>query len=204
MKKNKQIILIGGAPTTGKSTVAKLLSKHLDIPWISTDQIRQILKSVAHINDYPGLFNTEGYTAEKFLTEYLSEQIVEMEFASGEETWMGVKNFIEDAYPWTGSYIIEGAGILPHLVSRDFKENLEIKPIFLIDEDADRIRDVVFNRGLWSSAKSYSDELKEKEVEWVQLFSHKVKNEASKYEYSLIEVSKKDSDFEKILGVLNI
>ncbi len=204
MEKNKQIILIGGAPTTGKSTVAKLLSKHLDIPWISTDQIRQILKSVAHINDYPGLFNTEGYTAEKFLTEYSSEQIVEMEFASGEETWVGVKNFIEDAYPWTDSYIIEGVGILPHLVSRDFKENSEIKPIFLIDEDADRIRDVVLNRGLWGSAKSYSDELKEKEVEWVRLFSHKVKNEANKYEYSLIEVSKKDSDFEKVLSALSI
>lgn len=204
MKKKKQIILIGGAPTTGKSTIAKLLSKHLDIPWISTDQIRQILKSVAHINDYPNLFETEGYTAEKFLTEYSSEQIVDMEIASGEVTWIGVKKFIEDAYPWTDSYIIEGVGILPHLVSNDFKENSEIKTVFLVDEDSDRIRDVVFNRGLWDSAKSYSDELKEKEVEWVQLFSHKLKSDANKYNYPLIEVSKKDDDFEKVLNVLNI
>jgi 2-phosphoglycerate kinase len=204
MEKNKQIILIGGAPTTGKSTVAKLLSKHLDIPWISTDQIRQILKSVAHVEDYPNLLSIENYTAEKFHTEYSPEQIAEIEFALGEETWIGVKKFIEDAYPWTDSYIIEGVAILPHLVSHDFKENLEIKPIFLIDENADRIRDVVFNRGLWSSAKSYSDELKEKEVEWVQLFSHKIKNEANKYGYPLIEVSKNDSDFKKVLKVLNI
>lgn len=34
------IILIGGAPTTGKTTLAKALSRVLGLPWISTDHIR--------------------------------------------------------------------------------------------------------------------------------------------------------------------
>jgi 2-phosphoglycerate kinase len=41
--------LIGGAPTVGKSTVAAALAAHLDLPWISTDQIRDILQSDAWI-----------------------------------------------------------------------------------------------------------------------------------------------------------
>lgn len=37
-----KIILIGGPQATGKTTLAKELSSRLDIPWISTDQIRTI------------------------------------------------------------------------------------------------------------------------------------------------------------------
>jgi len=35
----KKIILIGGAPTAGKSYVAEKIAKELGIPWISTDTI---------------------------------------------------------------------------------------------------------------------------------------------------------------------
>lgn len=88
----KQIILIGGAPTMGKSTIAVLLSKHLGLPWISTDQIREIMRTVASRKDFPKLFNPEGYSAERFLTEFSAEQIVNMEMDEGEDVWLGVKN----------------------------------------------------------------------------------------------------------------
>lgn len=204
MSKEKQIILIGGAPTTGKTTIAKLLSKKLDIPWISTDQIRQIMRSVATQKDFPNLFNPDGYAAERFLTEFSAKQIVDMEITQGEATWVGIKKFIEDAYPWTDSYIIEGVGILPHLVSKDFNSDKQINVVFLIDEDADRIRHVIFNRGLWDSAKSYPDNVKEKEVEWVKLFNHQIKSEAEKYNFPLVEVSKKNDDLETVLKALKI
>lgn len=204
MSNNKQIILIGGAPTTGKSTIANMLSKHLGVPWISTDQIRQIMRSVANRNDYLELFNPEGYdTAEKFHSEFSPEQIVEMEISQWKITWIGIKGFIEDAYPWTGSYIIEGSGILPSFVYDNFKDDLKIRPIFLIDEDTNRLRNVIFNRGLFGAAKSYSDEVKEKEVEWVKLFSEKIKEEAIACGYPLVEISKNDDDWEKILKILN-
>ncbi len=39
--------LIGGAPTVGKSTIAAPLAAHLNLPWISTDRIRDIMRTVA-------------------------------------------------------------------------------------------------------------------------------------------------------------
>jgi 2-phosphoglycerate kinase len=49
----RQIILIGGAPTVGKTSIAKLLSKHLGIPWISTDMIREIMRGTVDNEELP-------------------------------------------------------------------------------------------------------------------------------------------------------
>lgn len=199
---NKDIILLGGAPTTGKSTIAELLSKHLGIPWISTDQIRETMRTVADRKKFPKLFNPEGYDAERFLTEFSAEQIAVMELEQGEAVWPGIKKLIEDDYTWEKGFIIEGVALLPDLVAKNFKDNTHIKAVFLVDEDADRIRNVVFTRGFWDDANSYSDEVKEKEVEWVLLFSHKLKAEAGKYGYQSIEVTKNNNDLQAVLKAL--
>jgi 2-phosphoglycerate kinase len=201
---NKNIILIGGAPTTGKSTMAHLVAKHLGVPWISTDQIREIMRLVANRKDYPKLFNPEGYTAERFLTEFSAEQIANMEMEQGEAVWPGIKKFIEDDYTWKDGFVIEGVNLLPHLIAKDFANEKQIKPIFLVDEDADRIRNVVFTRGLWDDAHTYSDDVKEKEIEWTLLFSHKLKTEVEKYGYPWIEVKKQEDDLQAVLKALGV
>lgn len=203
-KDSKKIILIGGAPTVGKSTLAKSLSDKLNIPWVSTDQIRQIMRSATSRVQTPSLFNPEGYDAEKFLNEFSADQIVEMEIAQGEATWVGVKAFIEDAYPWIDSYIIEGIAILPHFVHKDMHNLKEVCPVFLVDSDADRVREVVFNRGLWDDARLYPDELKEKEVEWVLKFNDHIVHATEKYHYPKIEVSKKFDDLTMLMENLGI
>lgn len=196
------LILIGGAPTAGKSTAAQLLSKHLDIPWVSTDQIREVMRETVNPQEYPAIFNTRKYNAEQFLNTFSAEEIVAMEMKESEETWKGVQAFIHGAYPWK-NFIIEGIGILPHL-AHELEENECVRAVFLVDEDADRIRDVVFKRGLWDEAKSYSDSLKEKEVEWALLFSHILKKEVEKFGYPWVEVSKSEQDLGKILSALKI
>ena len=200
----KSIILIGGAPTTGKSTMAHLVAKSLGIPWISTDQIRTIMRVVARRDDFPKLFNPEGYTAERFLTEFSSEQIVQMEFAQAEATWIGIKKVIQEDYTWTDGFVIEGVNLLPHLIANNFRNHKNIKPVFLVDEDADRIRNVIFRRGLYDHADTYSDDVKEKEVEWVSLFSHKLKKEAEKFGYPLVEVTKNNDDVKTVLKALRL
>ncbi len=44
----ERIILIGGAPTVGKTFIAKELSKKLFLPWISTDTIRSLMQEFFH------------------------------------------------------------------------------------------------------------------------------------------------------------
>lgn len=202
-QEQKLIILIGGAPTTGKSTVARLVAKHLNIPWISTDQIREVMQAVADRKTFPKLFNPEGYNAERFLTEFSAEQIAQMEMDQGDLVWIGVKKVIEQN-TWEDGFVIEGVNILPHLVAKDFGGNADVKAVFLVDEDADRMREVVFTRGLWDDAHTYSDSVKEKEVEWASLFSHKLKAEVEKYGYPWIEVKKNENDLQAVLKVLEL
>src|SRR3989344_6507086 len=163
---DRRIILIGGAPTTGKSTVAAAVANQLGIPWISTDQIGEVMRSATTRTATPPLFNPENYTAERFLTEFSAEQIVRMEMEQGEATWPGIRKLIEDEYPWRSGFVIEGVAILPRLVIKDFHNSPYVRAVFLVDEDADRMREVVFNCGLWDDARTYSDDVKEKEIEW--------------------------------------
>lgn len=198
------IYLIGGAPTTGKSTVAAQLAAHLVVPWISTDQIRTIMQSIADPQQFPHLFSSVGVDAESFLTTYSAQEIAEMEVQQSEIVWQGVQKFIRDAYPWENSFIIEGIAILPHLVARDFPHTPDIKTIFLTDRDPERIRQVVFTRGLWGDASSYSDEVKEKEVEWVLCIQEKIITTAQEYAFPCLEMTKEKRDFPALCKALEI
>ncbi len=199
---NKKIILIGGSPTVGKTTLAKQLSKKLEIPWISTDSIREMMKDIVKEENYPHLFGVEKYNAEDFLSKFSIKEIVEFQNKESEDVWKGVKSFIENDYIWH-SFIVEGVAILPHLVSRNFK-NKNIKTIFLVDEDADSIKEVVFKRGLWDEANKYSDILKEKEIEWVKEFSSWLKKECRKYNFSFLEIDKNKDNLKEVIKILGL
>ncbi len=204
LNETKKIILIGGAPTTGKSTMAQNLSKHLNLPWISTDQIRDLMRATVNEKDFPVLFISKEHTAESFLNKYSVEEIVQEEMDEAEAVWSGVKWFIEKDYTWEDGFIIEGVSLLPHLIAGDFKNKENLKAVFLVDEDEIRVRDIVFNRGLWGDANTYSDDVKEKEVEWALLFSHKLKKEAEEYGYPLVEVKKHEDDLKVVLEALKL
>ena len=206
MKQNF-LILIGGAPTTGKSTLAKFLAKEMAIPWISCDQIRENAKGLLrnYKDDFPDLFVDKDITAEEYYAKYSSQEVAELERRQSVGTFEMFKGWIQYHYPWN-SFILEGVNIIPEFVELVLKEQWfdgKVIPIFLVDQDEDRIRDVVFNRGLWGPAKSYSDSVKEKEFEWVSIFANKVIQDSRKHGYPIFEVDKTDSEFLKILEYIN-
>ena len=41
-----KVILIGGAPTVGKSYLGRKLAEELKLPWISTDTIREMMRKL--------------------------------------------------------------------------------------------------------------------------------------------------------------
>lgn len=169
-----KIIVIGGASGTGKSTLAKRLSKHFNIPWISTDQLR----TIQGINE-----KNQG------------KQI--------ELTWKGVSAFLEHPHPWeTG--IIEGIAITPELLTRDFKDNMEyITPIFLIQENETKIAEVVHERSKlpWINTKTPEQQaVRTKEM----IDSNKVvKESAQKNNFPTI-IGNQEDTFEKALKILGI
>ncbi len=200
----EKIILIGGAPTAGKSYVARKIAEKLKMPWISTDTIREQMREIVRKEDYPTLFLHAEATPEMgvdFLTKHNCEEIVKFVNKESVDVWKGVKALLETDYVW-GSYIVEGVAILPHMVSNFAKNNDNIKVLFLVDEDTERIRKTIFTRGLWDSANKYPDSVKEKEVEWVVAFNNYIKKEAKKYRFPVVSVSNRKGYIEEIKKII--
>lgn len=195
-------ILICGAPTVGKTTMAKMLSAKFDLPWMSTDVIRDIMKTIADPKQHPKLF-TEGHeTAESFLGAFSAQRIAEMEIEQGTAVWPGIRHMIDTEYSWSSGTIIEGVNLLPELIARDYPQNNAVRSVLLIDHDEERMRRVVFQRGLWDRADTYSDDVKEKEVEWAMLCSKMLEKQAIKHDVPIVEVTK---DAKKdLLAVLEV
>lgn len=191
----RKIILIGGAPAIGKTTLAAKLSKELGMPWISTDSIREVMRTGASIKDNPNLFYFTDKKAEVYLKSHSPKEVVVDQNKESIDVWKGAKSFIDSARDYDSkikfSYIIEGVAILPSLIYKDFPDSDFIKPIFLLDSNKDRIKEVVYTRGLWAEAKKYSDDVKDLEVEWVLAFNDWLKEELKKYNYSAIETGDK-------------
>ncbi|OGJ12062.1 hypothetical protein A3K62_02265 [Candidatus Pacearchaeota archaeon RBG_16_35_8] len=186
----KKIILIGGAPTAGKSYVAEKIAKELGIPWISTDTIREQMREIVRKGDYPALFLHANATPEmgvQFLNKNSPKKIMEIVNKEGEDVWKGVRALMETDYNWD-HYIIEGVAILPSLVSKFINKNKGIKVLFLVDENKERIKKTIFTRGLWDEAKKYPNDVKEKEVEWVIEFNNFIKKEAKKYNFPVVSI----------------
>jgi hypothetical protein len=112
-----------------------------------------------------------------------------MEFRQGIAAWAGNKKLIEDDYTWRQGFIVEGVNILPELIPT-LETSSDIRPIFLIDDSEERMREVVFGRGLWEDAHKYPDDVKEKEVEWATIFSKRLEKSALEHGYPVVKIEK--------------
>src|SRR3989338_9130054 len=85
-----KIVLIGGAPTVGKSYITRKLAEELKLPWISTDTIRDQMRKLVRKEDYPALFLHSESTpklAVKFLTNNTAKEIVKLHNKENKEVW---------------------------------------------------------------------------------------------------------------------
>lgn len=194
---DKKIILIGGAPCAGKSFLAQKLLEKFHIPWVSTDTIREFMREVVPKDKYSVLREFDG-DVESYFKNHTAEQIFNNHHKQSIAVWDGVKAWINKNYNWK-QYVIEGVAILPELLKRDFDGDPRIKPIFLMDNDSDRILDVIHTRGLWDEAGEYPESVNEKEREWVLIFNEWMKKECEKYGYPLIEVGDRSTLLERAL-----
>jgi len=194
--------LIGGAPTVGKSTIAAALAAHLQLPWISTDQIRDIMRTVADRRTHPELFNPQGFDAETFYSAFSAEEIVAIEIRQGEAAWTGVRALIEGDYTWPQGFIVEGVNLLPALIRRDFGDH--VRAVFVTEADPARIREVIFTRGIWDDAGLYPDSVKERELAWITQYDAWLKAEALAHGFPVVALDKDARDLDRILEALKL
>jgi len=197
----KKVILIGGTPCVGKSFSASSLSKEFGIPWFSTDSIREFMREIANPEEYPSLFYFLDKKPEDYLLKHSPKQVMEDQNKESHDVWKGVKAWINTDYEWD-SFIVEGIAVLPELVARDFGGCKGIKAVFLFNQDKEKIREVIYKRGLWAKSKEYSDDVKEKEVEWVLAFNDWLKKEVKRCGFLAIESEGGVFDIKKLADLV--
>ena len=172
-----KIILIGGAGRTGKSTLAKQAAEQLHMPCISTDHLRDKLKTEATQETHPHLFASDE--------QLNGEQLWQWQVKLAETIWPEVLAFIQQLQP-EESYIIEGTAILPHLVARDLSDRACIVPVFVLQDDADVLWKVGEERSqFWAKPKNIEEQ--QQKVEQVLFLNQKIREETETYGYPYIQ-----------------
>lgn len=200
----EKVILIGGAPTVGKSYTTREISRRLNLPWISTDTIRAQMRKIVSKEHFPNLFKFSEPTVDmgiRYLSNNTAEQIVDDQNRESLDVWKGIKALIDTDFVWR-SFIIEGVAIIPKFVKNFTKKQENVISIFLVDNNKKHIEETIYNRGLWDTTDKYPKEMKKKEVEWVMSFNGWLKKEAKRYGLEIVEVGDRKKYLYKIESII--
>ena len=115
------IYLIGGAPKTGKTSLAKLLSRECQIPWISADTLQNIVRvhtdESLHENKFPSSFQKGKDNDEKY-TNYSIEAMVEAYKKQSEASYEAIEMFVLSEITDGNDFSVEGYQVTPKLAQQ--------------------------------------------------------------------------------------
>ncbi len=187
----KSILLLGGAPAIGKTTVAKEIASKLNIPCLSTDEIRANMRLKKNRDDYPGLFLLDKDTVKdpaSFLRTISLEDLISRVSKESEAVWEGVLeriNLVRD----NERLIIEGVAILPSKVAALQKSDNRVQTLILTNNNLELIGKTIRIRGLGGEPDIFSEQLKQKQINWVRASNQKYEKEALENELEIIDVN---------------
>ncbi|MCA9376746.1 hypothetical protein H6763_01130 [Candidatus Nomurabacteria bacterium] len=144
--------------------------------------------------DNPDLFYGHGLDAVEFYHKNKDAKTVfEHETKQAIATQRGLDTFLEIGFGFQ-NIALEGIAITPEYVSKlRNSDKHDIRYLFLIDEDAQRIRNRINTRGLYDDGDKYPDWIKDIEVEWVIMYNEYYKTECMKYGLEIHNIDEIDS-----------
>ncbi len=193
----KKIILLGGAPGTGKTTLAKLLMESKQIPGISTDQIRDDAKKIVDKVEYADLFLDTNSIKDP-------EEILQIVIRQSRLIWRFVSTFISEPGAWKAG-VVEGMVILPSLVNEFVKQNphIRVHPIFVLQDNIEIIKHIIEERSKLPWIKTKTPEQQEDKLRQVIVFNEYLKTEAEKYGYQTLNMGDSiEEAFENLLKII--
>ncbi len=134
------IYLIGGAPKTGKTTLAKLLSREYKIPWVSADTLQYVARAYINEDEHNKKFPTtaqRGKNNDEKYHNYSIEEIVNAYITQGKTSYNAIEIFTICEITDGNDFSIEGYHVTPELADRLIKKYGEdkIKAVFLCKSD---------------------------------------------------------------------
>ena len=192
------IYLIGGPPRCGKTTLARALSKKLDISYIPADYLMSVISPYIpqeeikeRLPRWYARMKTEK-SNDRLYSEYSLDEIVAFYTKEAETYWPGIKNFILYALHDNHDFIIEGAQLRPDLVrSLMNEENAHsFRTAFLYKSGEKIVEGLKANTEQKDWTKNdTSEETYDKIAQMIELFGEQVKAQCTKHNLSAYDVS---------------
>ncbi|MFC1651827.1 hypothetical protein ACFL24_01570 [Patescibacteria group bacterium] len=195
------IYLIGGPPRSGKTIIAKKISKS----WISADIIESMVVSYINKKDLKRLFPKSiirvktKQSNDAMYNSYSAKEIVKAYIKQARASWKAIETMITCELKEGHDYIIEGHQIHPQLIARIIKKHkkINIVPIILTRFDKDEIVSGCQKHETendWFIQKTKNKETYYKIAEMISVYSDFFEREAKKYKLKVINM---DGDFKK-------
>lgn len=112
-----KVVLIGGPPMVGKTTVSRTLSVRLGWSALSTDDIGRSIRAVTTPESHPDLHPMRGFDYQEYYTSRSTEELISEADRHHRAAWPAVAAVIKSHARWAGPLIIEGWALMPEAVA---------------------------------------------------------------------------------------
>lgn len=113
-----RVLLIGGPPSSGKSTVARATADTLGFSVIATDDIGAAARGITTPAIAPDLFAMHSAEYPEYYISHPVEELLEHAMRSHRALRPAIESVIHEHATWTSPAIIEGWSLLPDLVAK--------------------------------------------------------------------------------------
>ena len=197
------IYLIGGSPRGGKSILSRKLSKKLNIPYISSDTVKLVLrpyfKGKKKYEMFPFDKIWHSLKLDDYFLQYSGQQMINIDIREGKTIWPAMKNLIQHYLDRKIDYIYEGVHLLPSLV-KEFRGNNDVKTVFLTKQDEEKIYQGMFkNKGNrdWIMDNTKNKDTIRLAAKSLSIYGNYFLREARKYNFKCINT---EDNFSKKLN----
>ncbi len=178
------IILLGGAPAIGKSTLARAIARECAFDYVSTDMIRRVARTVTKKTDYPGMHLFAESDPEEYYKTHSTAEFVAHFQEEARDVFGIVQDMIKDypAFAQRG-VIIEGVNLMPEIAAAVAQEK-GWRFYVLVAQNRETVAQTVENRGLWAK----TPEGKENEIEFVWALNQHIAQQAEEFDVPVLVV----------------
>ena len=112
-----RVILVGGAPLSGKTTLAEGIARRLEIAHVATDDLSTAIRAVTNAETHAALhfLDVDGCFRD-YYPAHTPERLLEDAMAFHRAAWPAIEAVANAHASWDRPAVIEGWGILPEFV----------------------------------------------------------------------------------------
>jgi len=146
-----RILLVGGAPLSGKTVLANAIARRLGLAHISTDDISTAIRAITSAESHPALhdLDVDGCFRD-YYPSHTPERLMEDAMAFHHAAWPAIEAVTRAHADWDRPALIEGWGILPEFVAGIGSRNT--KALFLIPDETVYEQRCRADAGFWEGA----------------------------------------------------